>query len=289
MQTTESATHEAVRTHYAAVARGEKAASGVVAPELAAKVIGYSAEDLETAGDANLGLGCGNPLAFTLLSPGMTVLDLGSGAGFDAFLAADKVGPTGKVIGVDMTDDMLARARQNAEKRGVSHVEFRKGHIEALPVEDSSIDLVISNCVVNLSPDKPQVFREIFRVLKPGGRIAVSDIVLLRALPERLAQDVSAFVGCISGASLLNDYLSMALDAGLGELQVPSIMTGSSLEAVLSPQASDDSGCCSGSSCCGADVSGLEVSAALAARSIASIKLMGRKPSRRLLASVSAA
>jgi arsenite methyltransferase len=144
----------AVREHYGAVARGEASGCGCASPEVAAKSIGYSEEEIRLAGEANLGLGCGNPLAMTQVGPGMTVLDLGSGAGFDAFLAWNKVGPTGKVIGVDMTEDMLARARANAAKLGATNVEFRKGHIESLPVEDNSVDFVISNCVINLSPDK---------------------------------------------------------------------------------------------------------------------------------------
>jgi arsenite methyltransferase len=187
----------AVEEHYAAVARGETSCCGAPV-DTVAKAIGYTEEELAIAGDANLGLGCGNPLALTELKPGMTVLDLGSGAGFDAFLALSRVGPTGRVIGVDMTDDMLALAHQNAEKRGATNVEFRKGYIEKLPVDDASVDYVISNCVINLSADKPAVFREIARVLKPGGHFAVSDIVLLKPLPAVLARDISAYVGCIS-------------------------------------------------------------------------------------------
>src|SRR5512141_976444 len=182
----------AVKEHYGAVARGEQSACGCGTDELA-KAIGYTAEELALAGDANLGLGCGNPLALTQIKPGMTVLDLGSGAGFDAFLAWNQVGPTGHVIGVDMTDDMLKLARANADKRGATNVEFRKGFIGKLPVEDASVDFVISNCVINLSSDKPAVFKEIARVLKPGGRFAVSDIVLLKPLPTDLAQSISAY------------------------------------------------------------------------------------------------
>jgi len=266
----------AVEEHYAAVARGEASAAGAPVEQVA-KSIGYSEEELAIAGDANLGLGCGNPLALAELEPGMTVLDLGSGAGFDAFLALHRVGPTGRVIGVDMTDDMLSRARENAAKRGVTNVEFRKGYIESLPVDDASIDYVISNCVINLSADKPAVFREIARVLKPGGHFAVSDIVLLKALPEALARDISAYVGCISGASLLNDYLSMALHAGLKDLAIPRISTGRDLMQVLSPEDI----CCGGASCCGSTVS-ISVKNAnemvrQASEALASIKLHGSK------------
>lgn len=268
---------EEVRSHYAAVARGESSACGAPVEDVA-RCIGYSAEELAIAGDANLGLGCGNPLALTEIGPGMTVLDLGSGAGFDAFLALARVGPTGHVIGVDMTDDMLALARQNAEKRGVSNVEFRKGFIEELPVETASVDYVISNCVINLSPDKPAVFREIARVLKPGGRFAVSDIVLLKALPEALVRDISAYVGCISGASLLSEYISTALTAGLHDLSIPRIAHGADLIKVLAP----DAACNGTTSCCGSTVSitSLKNPDTLvrdAAAAVASIKLHGRR------------
>jgi SAM-dependent methyltransferase len=267
----------AVREHYRAVARGETSACGAPVEEVA-RSIGYSDEELALAGDANLGLGCGNPLALTEIRPGMTVLDLGSGAGFDAFLAWNRVGPTGHVIGVDMTEDMLSRARENAEKRGAENVEFRKGMIESLPVESGSVDYVISNCVINLSPDKPAVFREIARVLKPGGCFAVSDIVLLKSLPEALVRDISAYVGCISGASLLTDYLGAVLAAGLCDLSIPRIAHGSELMKVLVPE----SGCGGGSSCCGSTISitSLKNPSTIireAAEAVASIKLHGRK------------
>jgi SAM-dependent methyltransferase len=242
-----------------------------------ARSIGYSDEELALAGDANLGLGCGNPLALTEIKPGMTVLDLGSGAGFDSFLALHRVGPTGKVIGVDMTDDMLALARENADKRGATNVEFRKGLIEDLPVDSGTVDYVISNCVINLSSDKPAVFREIARVLKPGGHFAVSDIVLLKPLPEVLARDISAYVGCISGASLINDYLGMALACGLTDLSIPRIATGRELMQVLSPQDI----CSGGSSCCGSTVSisikNPDEMVRQASEALASIKLHGRR------------
>lgn len=267
----------AVEEHYAAVARGEASACGAPVADVA-KSIGYSEEELAIAGDANLGLGCGNPLALTELAAGMTVVDLGSGAGFDAFLALSRVGPTGHVIGVDMTDDMLALARKNVEKRGVTNVEFRKGFIENLPIESGTVDYVISNCVINLSADKPAVFREIARVLKPGGRFAVSDIVLLKPLPEALARDISAYVGCISGASLLSDYLSVAFEAGLRDITIPRIAYGADLVKLLSP----DDICSGGSSCCGATVeikspSAVDTVAREASRSLASIKMHGRK------------
>ncbi len=254
---------EIVKEKYGEVARGERSGCGCGSTASVAAAIGYSKEDLEIAGEANLGLGCGNPLALSGIQPGMTVLDLGSGAGFDAFLAWRRVGPTGKVIGVDMTDDMLARARENAQKLGATNVEFRKGNIETLPVESNSVDLVISNCVINLSPDKPAVFREIARVLKPGGSFAVSDIVLLADLPEKIKNDVSAYVGCISGASPMGDYVRTALEAGLTKLTVPEIMYGSKLSVVLSDVSSG---------CCGADPV-----AAAAAAAVASIKLHGKK------------
>ncbi len=268
---------DAVEQHYGAVARGEASACGAPSADLA-RLIGYSDEELAIAGDTNLGLGCGNPLALTQMGPGMTVLDLGSGAGFDAFLALSRVGETGRVIGVDMTDDMLALARQNAEKRGATNVEFRKGFIEDLPVESGTVDFVISNCVINLSADKPKVFREIARVLKSGGSFAVSDIVLLQALPDALARSISAYVGCISGASMLTDYLSFALQAGLHDLTIPRITVGSELTKLLAPEDI----CCGGSSCCGstvniASITSPETLVRDAAQTVASIKLHGRK------------
>ena len=172
------------------------------------KNVGYTEEQLESVPEgANLGLGCGNPTALLSLKEGEVVLDLGSGAGFDCFLAANKVGKTGKVIGIDMTPEMLKKARENATKGGYSNVEFHLGEIEDLPVNDNSVDVVLSNCVINLSPDKEKVFQEAYRVLKPGGRFAVSDIVLLKTLPDFIKNSVEAYVGCISGAILKNNYL----------------------------------------------------------------------------------
>ena len=264
-----SLVHE-VKEKYGAIARGE--ASGCCgSTSTVALAIGYTEADLKLARDANLGLGCGNPLALAEIRPGMTVLDLGSGAGFDAFLAWNRVGPTGRVIGVDMTDDMLDRARSNATHLGASNVEFRKGFIEHMPVDDASVDLVISNCVINLSTDKPAVFRDICRVLKPGGRFAVSDIVLLAPLPEVVARDVNAYVGCVAGASLLGDYLRTATDAGLADLSIPAITPGTALLAAYT--ASGTSGCAPS----GKSMWQPEMIRDAASR-IASVKLHGRRP-----------
>jgi ubiquinone/menaquinone biosynthesis C-methylase UbiE len=169
---------------------------------------------------SNLGLGCGNPLAFAALEPGDVVVDLGSGAGFDCFLAARKVGETGRVIGVDMTHEMLDRARRNAADDGFTNVEFRLGEIENLPVADRTADMVISNCVINLSTDKPRVFGEALRVLKPGGRLMVSDLVLAKPLPESVRRSVEAYVGCIAGAMLKDDYLAAIRGAGFEGVEI---------------------------------------------------------------------
>lgn len=183
--------------------------------------IGYSAQELaEIPSGANLGLGCGNPLAHAAVKPGDVILDLGSGAGMDAFLAAHEVGPTGRVIGVDMTPEMVERARENARKVGATNVEFRLGEIERLPVADAEVDVIISNCVINLSPDKPAVFAEAFRALKPGGRMVVSDLVLTRPIPEDVRHSVEAYVGCVAGASMKDEYLFMMGAAGFRDVEV---------------------------------------------------------------------
>lgn len=183
--------------------------------------MGYSEDEmLGVPEGSNLGLGCGNPLAIASLEEGDVVLDLGSGAGFDAFLAAKKVGDKGKVFGVDMTDEMLEKARENVKKGGFTNVVFRKGDIEELPVEDNSVDVIISNCVINLVPDKEKVFREAYRVLKAGGRLMVSDVVLKKPLPEEILNDKELLVGCVSGAILKDEYLRLLKKAGFSEIKI---------------------------------------------------------------------
>jgi len=185
------------------------------------KKIGYSEAEMASVPEgANLGLGCGNPVVLASLKEGETVLDLGSGAGFDAFLAANRVGDSGRVIGVDMTPEMIVKARANAEKGEYKNVEFRLGEIENLPAADSSVDVIISNCVINLSPDKKSVFQEASRVLKPAGRLMVSDIVLLKELPDSIRESATAYVGCIAGAMLKSDYLKTIKQAGFQKVNV---------------------------------------------------------------------
>jgi SAM-dependent methyltransferase len=208
---------EAVRERYASVARADTPATA----KGVARAVGYTDEQMAEAPEgANLGLGCGNPVALATLRPGQIVLDLGSGAGFDAFLAAREVGPSGRVIGVDMTDEMIEKARANAAKLELRNVEFRKGTIEDLPVEDGSVDMIISNCVINLSPDKPRVFSEAHRVLRPGGRLMISDLVSLGELPAAVRESMAAYVGCIAGISLKDDYIDMLHAAGFEEVEI---------------------------------------------------------------------
>lgn len=210
-----------VREKYGEIARESSSCCGDTLRVDDMQKLGYSGTQSQDVPEgANLGLGCGNPLGHAGLRLGETVLDLGSGAGIDAFLAAREVGPTGRVIGVDMTPDMIERARANAKQAGIEHVEFRLGEIESLPVEANSVDLVISNCVINLSPDKPRVFGEAFRVLRPGGRLVVSDLTLLGPLPESVKQSVEAYVGCVAGASQKDDYLQYVRDAGFADVEV---------------------------------------------------------------------
>ncbi len=227
---TEDQVRNMVRESYAKVARTRgTAASSCCGTDKAKDVslkMGYTEEELGAIPEgANLGVGCGNPVALASLKEGETVLDLGSGAGIDCFIAANKVGKDGKVIGVDMTPDMLERARENARKSECENVEFRLGEIEHLPVADNSVDVIISNCVINLAPDKSKVFEEAFRVLKPGGRLMVSDMVLLRELPDAVRNSVEAYVGCIAGAMMKDAYLGSIKAAGFQEVDVMAEQT----------------------------------------------------------------
>lgn len=219
--------HETVREGYTRVAEQScgcgcgSGCCGRADPREISGAIGYSDEEMGAVpAGANLGLGCGNPTALAELAPGETVLDLGSGAGFDAFLAARQVGDVGRVIGVDMTPAMLDRARTNAREGGYDNVEFRLGEIEHLPVADRSVDVVISNCVINLSPEKGQVFLEAFRVLRPGGRLLISDMVMVGDLPERVRTSVSAYIGCLAGALSRERYLALVRRAGFTGVEV---------------------------------------------------------------------
>lgn len=218
-----------VRESYAKIANKDSSCGAPLSPccgsasftEEISKKIGYTDEELKAVPEgANLGLGCGNPIALASLRKGETVLDLGSGAGFDCFLAANKVGKKGKVIGVDMTPAMIEKARENAEKGTYTNVEFRLGEIENLPTADNSVDVVISNCVINLSPDKKRVFKEAFRVLKPGGRLMVSDMVLLKELPDFIKNSVEAYIDCLSGAMMKAKYLKTIKDAGFSDVKI---------------------------------------------------------------------
>ena len=184
-------------------------------------LMGYSKEDMDSAPEgSNMGLGCGNPVALASLKPGETVVDLGSGGGFDCFLAARQVGDTGKVIGVDMTPDMVSKARSNAKKMGTDTVEFRLGEIEHLPIADNSADILMSNCVINLSPDKQKVYGDAFRVLKPGGRLAISDIVATAPLPDEIQQDLALLSACVGGAATIDDTVNMLEKAGFEEIEI---------------------------------------------------------------------
>ena len=247
-----------VQAKYAAVAasRLSSADAGVRA---IAEAFGYRPEELATIpAEANMGLSCGNPTAFAGLRAGETVVDLGCGGGLDILLAGPKVGPNGKAIGIDMTPEMIARARQNAVKQSLSNVEFHLSTIDHLPLPDASVDCIISNCVINLAPDKRAVFREMIRVLRPGGRAAVSDIALKKALPKELASDVLAYIGCIAGAILIEDYRRGLRDVGFQTVEILDTHKDLRAYALLESQ----SGCCSppmtsstslpqATSCCG--------------------------------------
>lgn len=233
---------EVVRERYAAVAASTltNESTGVRA---VAEAFGYSAEELQSIpAEANMGLSCGNPVATAHLRPGEVVVDLGSGGGIDVLLAAKKVGPEGKAIGIDMTDEMLDRARRNAEKAGATNAEFHKATIDNLPLDDASADCIISNCVINLAPDKRAVFREIARVLKPGGRVAVSDIALKKPLPPEIGQDLLAYVGCIAGAIPIEEYRDGLEEAGFAHVEI--IDSAADLNAYA--QIDGQVGCCGG-------------------------------------------
>jgi len=221
--------HGKVRDGYSEIAKSSGSCCGAdrKCSDDLVQQIGYGAEELSVVPEgANMGLSCGNPTAIASLKPGEIVLDLGSGGGFDVFIAGSKVGPTGRAIGVDMTPEMLSKARRNTDsyrqQTGLDNVEFRLGEIEHLPVADASVDVVISNCVINLSPDKPQVWREMARVLKPGGRAAVSDLALLKPLPAAVREMVEALVGCVAGAVLVEETEQMMREAGLMDIQIVS-------------------------------------------------------------------
>jgi len=218
-----------VREGYAKIAKQDSSCCGPVtsccgSTDLAqdiSKSVGYTEEEIKAVPQgANLGLGCGNPVALASLREGETVLDLGSGAGFDCFLAADKVGEKGRVIGVDMTPEMIEKARENARKGTYRNVEFRLGEIENLPVADNSVDVAISNCVINLAPDKGKVFREALRVLKPGGRLMLSDMVLVKELPDFIKNSIEAYIGCLSGAMMRGEYIAAIKAAGFQEVGI---------------------------------------------------------------------
>ena len=221
-----------VREGYGKIAKTEQCGCGCGSG--ISQQIGYSSSELESVPEgADLGLGCGNPVALASLREGETVIDLGSGAGLDCFLAAKKVGASGKVIGVDMTSEMLDKARANCRKSNYKNVEFRLGEIENLPVADGTADVIISNCVINLSPEKQRVFNEAFRVLKAGGRLMVSDMVLLKDIPEAVKKSVLGYIGCVSGAEMKNEYMKMIENAGFREVKIIN-ETHLPLETVLS-------------------------------------------------------
>lgn len=223
---------DTVRRGYAEIAKGKSGCCsgsspccGSSSPDKFAEAIGYAVEELQVLPEgANMGLSCGNPTAIAGLKPGQVVLDLGSGGGFDVFIAANKIGPEGRVIGVDMTPEMLRKARSSiskfTEKTGLGNVEFRLGEIEHLPVADSSIDVVISNCVINLSPDKQQVWNEIARVLRPGGKASISDLALKKPLPQEVLKSAAAIVGCVAGAVLIDETIIMAKQVGLIDIRI---------------------------------------------------------------------
>ncbi|MBB5059443.1 SAM-dependent methyltransferase [Granulicella aggregans] len=232
---------ESVKLKYGAVA-GSTLSNDHAGVQAVAEAFGYSAAELTSIpAEANMGLSCGNPTATAHLRPGEVVVDLGSGGGLDVFLAASMVGPTGRSIGIDMTPSMIERSRANAVSGGYTNVEFYQSTIDQIPLPDSSVDCIISNCVINLAPDKAAVFREIARVLKPGGRVAISDIALKAELPEAIAKSMAAYVGCIAGAILIEEYRNGLAQAGLEHIQI--VDSGADLNAYAKVE--NQSGCCS--------------------------------------------
>jgi len=232
---------DSVKSKYGAVAQSTLS-NDHAGVQAVAEAFGYTAEELTSIpAEANMGLSCGNPTATAHLRPGEVVVDLGSGGGLDVFLAAKMVGPTGRAIGIDMTTAMIERARANAQAGGYTNVEFYQSTIDQIPLPDASVDCVISNCVLNLAPDKPAVFREIARVLKPGGRVAVSDIALKHELPEAVAQSMAAYVGCIAGALKIDDYKSGLVAAGFEHVEI--VDSGADLNAYAKVE--NQAGCCS--------------------------------------------
>jgi arsenite methyltransferase len=281
---------DVVRSKYGSVAESglSTAHDGVRA---VAEAFGYSADELAAIpAEANMGLSCGNPTAFATLRPGEVVVDLGCGGGLDVFLAAKKVGPAGRAIGIDMTPEMLALARRNAAQSGATNVEFHQATIDQLPLADASVDCVISNCVINLAPDKRAVFREIARVLKPGGRLAVSDIALKQPLPAEMGASLMAYIGCIAGAISLDDYRAGLTEAGFEAVEI--VESGSDLNAYAKVE--NQSGCCSPamsdgglpvvSDCCSAPNLHAELAELLARYNVndfaASVKVYAVKPAR---------
>jgi arsenite methyltransferase len=229
---------EAVRDRYGTFA-GSALSTEHAGVRAVAEAFGYSPEELSSIpAEANMGLSCGNPTASAHLKPGEVVVDLGCGGGLDIFLASPKVGPEGRAIGIDMTPEMIERARRNAEKGGYTNVEFHLAKIDKLPLEDNSVDCVISNCVINLAPDKQAVFREIARVLKPGGRLAVSDIALKKELPLEVSSDLLAYVGCVAGAVLIDDYKRGLLEAGFAHAEIVDTRSDLNVYDKLDAQAS---------------------------------------------------
>jgi SAM-dependent methyltransferase len=261
---------EAVRKSYGKIAKNVSVVSGIGAassccgttktststgssvsccsgPDVSTKqmseLMGYSKEDLESIPEgANMGLGCGNPVALVSLKPGETVVDLGSGGGFDCFLAAKQVGKTGHVIGVDMTPEMITKARMNAGKIGAENIEFRLGEIEHLPVVDNSVDIIMSNCVINLSPDKSKVYREVFRILKPGGRLAIADIVATAPLPQEIQEDLALVAECLGGAATIDDTKEMLKAAGFQKIKIQSKDGSRELIQAWDPHKRQDAG-----------------------------------------------